>query len=146
MQYDEYAVLNNGSDANPTVSWNGTPLTEAISQVGSATCYPFADIFYLFFNSTSGTSGSLTFSGYGRSAAFGAMTLSGVNTSDNPICSGGNGQVLQTSTSATASAVFSGTNSVTTPGSFAVVDEGCRVLSNTGNVFALRPATGVTAA
>jgi fibronectin-binding autotransporter adhesin len=130
VQFDSYTSNGTGADVTPTITWNGTPLTPLIEQTASAAGFPNADIFYAS-NPFVG-SGNLVFSFTGRSAAFGAMGLSGVNTFATPL-------VMSASANTTiSSATFSGTNAATTNGSFAVVDEGQRVSSTSlGNTFSL---------
>ncbi len=106
----EFAQNNSatGPDANPTITWNGTPLTKGIVQISSASSYIYADLYYLF-DPTPGTNGSLVISGSGRSAEVSAYTLSGVNTFIPPVTYGhdsSNGTSAVSLSSATAAGSF----------------------------------------
>ena len=72
----EDAMSKTGFQANPTISWNGTPLTLAGSLVSTNSSYCYSNIYYLY-NPPSGTY-NLTVSGSGRTFALDAFTLSGV--------------------------------------------------------------------
>ena len=65
VNYTEVAQTNANGDAATTITWNGTPLTRAISQVSGASSNIYAEIFYLF-NPTPAVNGSLSVTGSGR--------------------------------------------------------------------------------
>jgi autotransporter-associated beta strand protein len=120
VNYTEVAQTNANGDAATTITWNGTPLTRAISQVSGASSNIYAEIFYLF-NPTPAVNGSLSVTGSGRTGVFNAYTLSNVNPYIPPTTYG------HDSSNGTSSVTLS---SATVGGSFADIAGGFRLGSS----------------
>ncbi len=120
VQLDLYSTNNTGAQIAPTITYNGSPLTMLAQTIGLASGYPQTDIFVL--NSPTVGTNNLVVNFTARSAAFGAMELSGVNTSATP------GTASTISNSAVTPNVlnFSGANAAGINGSFAVVTQASR--------------------
>jgi autotransporter-associated beta strand protein len=120
VQLDLYTNTNTGADIAPTATYNGSAGTLISQMVGATGGYPQADIF-VFNNPTVGTN-NLVLNFTARSATYGAMELSGVNTAATP----GTAATASSSNATPNVLTFSGTNAAAINGSFAVVAQASR--------------------
>ncbi len=127
VQYGEFAQNLGTVQANPVIQWNGQTLTLGSLAVTNTQTYNYSEVYYLY-NPTPG-SGSITLSGSGRSAAFGAFTLAGVNTG-----------ILPTALGAYAASPSLTLSNTTVQGSFAAIAESARL--GASNSFFLGSTSG----
>ena len=130
VNYTEFAQSNTGLDLSPSMTWNGTPLKQAINQISAATSNIYAEVFYLY-DPAPAVNGNLVISGSGRTAAVGAYTLSGVNTTINPVTYGHDANANP------SSVTLSG---ATPAGGFAAITGAFRENGNT--TFTYTPSSG----